>query len=173
MSARRFPGWVFSHGTEPDPRFTLANERTFLAWIRTALALAATGIALEAVPMPMTEAYRWSASFSLIMLGMLLPGVAWLSWAITERALRRGEPLPSSRVAPLLAAGVAAAAAIILAGGAAASDALIRLRFRHVQRSLTSGRGTRTGGRSLLLLAGTAFLVALTGVFLLTAGTVA
>jgi putative membrane protein len=38
MSDRRFPRSVFSRGTEPDARFTLANERTFLAWIRTALA---------------------------------------------------------------------------------------------------------------------------------------
>lgn len=33
-------------GTEPDYRFTLANERTFLAWIRTALALIAGGVAV-------------------------------------------------------------------------------------------------------------------------------
>ena len=36
---RRFPARVYRAGTEPDPRFTLANERTFLAWIRTSLAL--------------------------------------------------------------------------------------------------------------------------------------
>ena len=39
---------VFPEGTEPDPRFTLANERTFLAWMRTALAFIAGGVALEA-----------------------------------------------------------------------------------------------------------------------------
>ena len=33
-------------GTEPDPRFTWANERTFLAWNRTALALIAAGLAV-------------------------------------------------------------------------------------------------------------------------------
>ena len=38
MSSPRFPRHVFEAGAEPDPRFTLANERTFLAWIRTALA---------------------------------------------------------------------------------------------------------------------------------------
>ena len=31
-------------GTEPDPRFTFANERTFLAWSRTALALVVAGL---------------------------------------------------------------------------------------------------------------------------------
>ena len=35
---RRFPRGVFARGTDPDPRFTLANECTFLAWVRTSLA---------------------------------------------------------------------------------------------------------------------------------------
>jgi putative membrane protein len=40
------PAWRHE-GTEPDYRFTLANERTFLAWIRTALALLAGGVLLH------------------------------------------------------------------------------------------------------------------------------
>ena len=32
-------------GSDPDPRFTFANERTFLAWNRTALAFVAAGLA--------------------------------------------------------------------------------------------------------------------------------
>ena len=43
---RLFPDDPRSVGEEPDYRFTLANERTFLAWIRTALALIAGGVAL-------------------------------------------------------------------------------------------------------------------------------
>jgi uncharacterized membrane protein YidH (DUF202 family) len=57
MSAARFPRWVYGEGSEPDPRATLANERTFLAWIRTALALTASGIALEALAVPMLPAF--------------------------------------------------------------------------------------------------------------------
>ena len=47
-SRRRVSAWALGGGTEPDPRFTLANERTFLAWIRTSLAMVAGGIAVEA-----------------------------------------------------------------------------------------------------------------------------
>ena len=46
---RRWPRQVYAVGTEPDPRFTFANERTFLAWIRTALGFLAAGVAIAAV----------------------------------------------------------------------------------------------------------------------------
>ncbi|MFB7860263.1 YidH family protein [Rhodococcus qingshengii] len=45
-SDKRWPRWVYSIGEEPDYRFTFANERTFLAWIRAATALIAGGVAL-------------------------------------------------------------------------------------------------------------------------------
>ena len=51
MRAERWPRWVYGGGTEPDARFTFANERTFLAWIRTALALLAGGVALDSIPL--------------------------------------------------------------------------------------------------------------------------
>ncbi|MBM4509720.1 DUF202 domain-containing protein, partial [Rhodococcus hoagii] len=39
MEAQGFPG-----GEDPDPRFTLANERTYLAWVRTGLGLIAAAV---------------------------------------------------------------------------------------------------------------------------------
>src|SRR3954462_10286719 len=45
------PGWwndLVDEGAAPDPRFTFANERTFLAWIRTSLALIAGGLGVDA-----------------------------------------------------------------------------------------------------------------------------
>ena len=48
----RFEQRVLGPGREPDPRFSLANERTFLAWIRTALTLLGGGVAIEAFAGP-------------------------------------------------------------------------------------------------------------------------
>jgi uncharacterized membrane protein YidH (DUF202 family) len=70
MRAARFPRWVYGEGSEPDPRFTLANERTFLAWIRTALALTAGGVALEALTVPLLPGLRLAASLLLLVLGL-------------------------------------------------------------------------------------------------------
>jgi putative membrane protein len=107
---------VYKVGTEPDPRFTLANERTFLAWIRTALALIAAGIALEALALPIQPDLRRTVAIILLVLGLIVPVLAWLTWAAVERALRRGAPLPGSQVALPVVVGVSAAAALLILG---------------------------------------------------------
>jgi putative membrane protein len=116
MSGSRFPRSVFGVGTEPDPRFTLANERTFLAWIRTALALIAGGVALEALALPIEPTLRRTASIILLLLGLTVPLLAWATWGLVERALRQSRPLPGSRVALPVAAGVSLAGVLILLG---------------------------------------------------------
>jgi putative membrane protein len=114
--ATRFPRNVYGIGAEPDPRFSLANERTFLAWIRTALALIAGGVALEALGLPLRPSLRLAASILLLALGVLVPMLAWRRWGATESALRTNAPIPSSRIALLLAIGVTAVAALIVLG---------------------------------------------------------
>lgn len=96
MTRRRFPRSVYSAGREPDVRFTLANERTFLAWIRTSLTLLASGIALEVLGLGLHGGLRLAASLVLMLTGVATAPLAYLGWARNERALRLGEPLPSS-----------------------------------------------------------------------------
>jgi putative membrane protein len=100
-------------GEEPDPRFTLANERTFLAWVRTSLALVAGGIGLEAfVPRLAVPGLRQVLAVCLVLLGTAVSATAWSRWVRTQRAMRVGAPLPVPRLAPVLAFGIAAIALI-------------------------------------------------------------
>jgi len=95
-------------------RFSLANERTFLAWTRTALALIAGGVALEALALDMYAPLRLAASMVLVIAGIVLPVIAWLDWAQVERAMRLGRPLPHPPTGIVLAVAVMAAGALIL-----------------------------------------------------------
>ena len=110
IAERLLPG-----GTEPDPRFTLANERTFLAWIRTALALLAGGIAIEAFTSGLfLEPVRKTLAVLLLLLGMLLSGGAAVRWIRVERSMRNKTPLPLPLVVPLVAGAGALAAAVVV-----------------------------------------------------------
>lgn len=95
-SEHRWPGSVYAHGREPDPRFSLANERTFLAWIRTALALVAGAAAVDALPLPLAETVQNLLAAGLALAGLLTAGAAWRGWARTERAMREGTALPGN-----------------------------------------------------------------------------
>ena len=106
-------------GDQLDARFTFANERTFLAWIRTALALVAAGLAIVQL-LPPFHGIRWgrhAIGIPLIVLGAVVAVRSYLEWNANQRALRRGEPLRRSWLPELLAAVIAlvAAAAAILA----------------------------------------------------------
>jgi putative membrane protein len=104
---------------EPDPRFTLANERTFLAWNRTALALVAAGLAIVQLlpPFPGVPAGRHVLGIPLIVAGAAVAVAAYVEMTRNQVALRRGEPLPRSVLPKVLAAVisvVAAAAAVVV-----------------------------------------------------------
>lgn len=112
---RRFPRSVYRDGHEPDARFSLANERTFLAWIRTALALLAGGVALESLAPGLDPFLRSVGSVVLIVAGTLAPVQAWAGWTRTERALRQDRPLPSAALAlPIGVAVILTGAAVLL-----------------------------------------------------------
>lgn len=112
-------GWftrvVFPDGAEPDPRFTLANERTFLAWTRTALAFLAGGIAIEAFDLPGIEPATCTLIAALIVvLAMAISLGAAVRWVRLERALRHGRPLPAPAIVPVLGVGIFIAAVVVL-----------------------------------------------------------
>ena len=87
-------------GVEPDARFTFANERTFLAWIRTALALVAAGLAIVQL-LPPFHGIRWgrhAIGIPLILLGAVVAVFSYIEWNANQRALRRGDPPRHSRL---------------------------------------------------------------------------
>lgn len=105
---------ILGGGTEPDPRFSLANERTFLAWIRTSLALLAGGVGLEAFAPPVfPTGVRKALAVGLILLALLLAANSCLRWIRLERAMRTRQPLPLTAVALALAVGTALVALVI------------------------------------------------------------
>ncbi|NHC45080.1 YidH family protein [Motilibacter aurantiacus] len=94
---------------EPDYRFTLANERTLLAWMRTALALLAAGVgAVEFLPQPDAAWVRTAAGVALGLLSVVASVGGVLRWHAVQRAMRRGLPLPVFRLAWVFAAALAA-----------------------------------------------------------------
>lgn len=111
--AGRLPRRVYGSGSEPDPRFSLANERTFLAWIRTALAFLAGAVALEALATALDPGLRLVAALILVATGITLVAQAWFGWMRTERALRHQRPLPSPLSALPAAIGVFAVAVLV------------------------------------------------------------
>src|SRR3974377_1699210 len=92
-------------GTEPDARYTFANERTFLAWNRTALALVVAGLAIAQLlpPFPGVPWGRHLLAVPLISLGAILSMAAYREWRRNQRALRLGQPLPHSQLPRILA----------------------------------------------------------------------
>ncbi|MDY6808708.1 MAG: DUF202 domain-containing protein [Actinomycetota bacterium] len=108
---------VFPKGSDPDPRFTLANERTFLAWIRTALAFVAAGVALEAFALGgLPPVGRKAIAIALIVTGMLAAATAGRHWWRAETAMRQGRSLPFPTIVPLIAiaSAIGSAAAVVL-----------------------------------------------------------
>lgn len=110
LARRLLPG-----GTEPDPRATLANERTFLAWLRTSLALLAGGVAVEAFAVEaFDETWRKAVAVLLLALGMMVSAGAFVRWLGVERALRHRAPLPLPLIAPVLGVGGALGAVVVI-----------------------------------------------------------
>ena len=107
MSTPDDRGWlsrtVFPDGEDPDARFTLANERTFLSWTRTSLAFLAGGIALQAFPIEsLNPTLQRTAAILMVIVGLLIALGSATRWYNVERAMRHHRPLPVAGIIPFL-----------------------------------------------------------------------
>lgn len=110
--SRRLP--LHEVGEDPDYRFTLANERTFLAWVRTSLALMASGVAVVEF-VPGSRLVRVALGLLLVLFGTTLSALSYGHWERTERTMRLGERLPYSVVPRLTAAALGLIGVAVLA----------------------------------------------------------
>lgn len=102
-------------GAAADPRFTLANQRTFLAWNRTALALIGGGLAADQLLKFGITGAGLMIGLPLIALGAAIAVGGFARWRSSEIAIRTGAPLHRSRFAPaVLGAGATAVALLAI-----------------------------------------------------------
>jgi putative membrane protein len=101
---------------EPDYRMSLAAERTYLAYVRTALALLAAGVAVAgALPDAGHENLRRVMGVVLVLAGLLVAATARARWRTVDAAMRHGTPLPHGRTPLALSAAVVIVALLALA----------------------------------------------------------
>lgn len=109
----RKPSYVYDVGEEPDPRFSLANERTFLAWVRTALAMLAGAVALHSLQLPSSSWLRGIVVVLLLLVGAACTVLAFVRWARVERAMRLRQPLPHFSLGWLLTGAIVLVAVLL------------------------------------------------------------
>lgn len=103
---------------EPDYRYSLANERTYLAWVRTGLALIAAGIAIRLFLSETDGTSRWlsPAALGFTVLGGVLMVTSYRHWRNVQAAMVRGEPLPTQRGPLILTIGMVLLALVVVIG---------------------------------------------------------
>ncbi|WP_300403478.1 DUF202 domain-containing protein [Nocardioides sp.] len=99
---------------EPDARFTLANERTFLAWVRTVLAILAGAVALHSLELPDPEWLRRTLVGVLLVFAAVMMTLAYRRWSLVDRAMRSGEPLPRFTMGAVITAAVVVTALLLV-----------------------------------------------------------
>jgi putative membrane protein len=105
-----------NEGEDPDYRFTLANERTFLAWVRTALSLLAGAVAVVQLLPPFNiKGARTVLGVLLAVLGVATAIFAYMRWESNERAMRTSRKLTYSVTLPLLSIALGLVGVVVLA----------------------------------------------------------
>lgn len=94
---------------------SLAAERTYLAYMRTALALLAGGVAvMGALPDAGQVGLRRTTGCVLVLLGLVVAGGARRRWQQVDFAMRHGQPLPRTHVGTTMSAGLLVAGLLAL-----------------------------------------------------------
>jgi putative membrane protein len=103
--------------TDPDPRVTFANERTFLAWTRTSLALIGAGLAVSQFLKVGVRVAPLLTGIGLIALGSGTSLTSYRQYRRNQRAIRHRQPIPPCAMPHILEGGAAvfAVLAIVLA----------------------------------------------------------
>jgi putative membrane protein len=102
-------------GEDPDYRFSLANERTFLAWVRTSLALLAGAVAVAQIVPPFeVRGARTALAVLLAVSGLGVAALAYRRWSGNERAMRHRTTLPHTTVLAALVTTLCVIAVAIL-----------------------------------------------------------
>jgi len=97
---------------QPDVQLSFANERTFLAWERTALGLITAGLAItQLLPSFDFPGGRRLIGLPLIGLGMVIGAVSYWEWRRNQDAIRDDRALTQSRL-PLVVAIVVSVVAL-------------------------------------------------------------
>ncbi len=105
-----------SERRRPEVQFQLANERTYLAWLRTALALVASGVAAARLLAGQTLQWAWeTVGILLILAGVVTAAIARRRWRAMDEAIREGEPLPAPGIAVMIAGVIVLCGLIIIA----------------------------------------------------------
>jgi putative membrane protein len=100
---------------EPDYRFTLANERTYLAWQRTALGLLAAAVAVvQFAPELRVPGRGELVGLVLTVLATVTAAVGLWRWRQVNRAMRRGTSLPRHPTPAYLAVGLCVIGVLVL-----------------------------------------------------------
>lgn len=97
----RFPRGVYDVGQEPDPLYSLANERTYLSWLRLAVTLLASAVAIDRLYLEHPRSASKLLTLGLVAFAFGVCGLGVRRWWATEHSLRLRRPLPGFS-APLL-----------------------------------------------------------------------
>jgi putative membrane protein len=100
---------------EIDYRFSMANERTFLAWVRTAFGLLAGGLVAAKALNFDHEIWRWALCGPPLIGGAVLSLRSRGRWRAYDSAMRGHRPLPVGRDADILGVALAVYALVVVA----------------------------------------------------------